>query len=319
MKWHSLVLILIFTGLVEGCQSLATPSPSIPVPVQATKPAQPSMTAALIPSQTVTVTPTEIRESPIVTPDIASTVIAISSPKIESSFLSLDGKWRGEFVRYDCVQADTREDADTNAVEILKLIRIDDQKETIVERDLYNCGGVGAYGLAGLFWSSNNQYFYFTDAAKSAPDGLCGYWAHPIKRANAENGKVEFLDGGPLSPDKTKLAFWRDSEIVIWSLNKGELAHIPGLVPKAFNNEIAWSPDGQSLVYLQTELECFPFGKSYVARLDLAGMKQNLLLESETPSFNWLTWDAPQRISLVDDKGTKWRYNLVSQELRPVP
>jgi hypothetical protein len=317
MKWHWFVLILIFTGLIDACRSLATPSPPIPITVQATKPAQPFTTATLIPSQTAT--PTEIPETPTATPDIASTVIAMSSPRIESAFLSPDGKWRGEVVRYDCVQADTREDADTNAVEILKLIRIDDKREMIVERDLYNCGGVGAYGLAGLFWSSNNKYFYFTDAAKSAPDGLCGYWARPIKRVNVNNGEVESLDGGPLSPDKTKLAFWRENEIVIWRLDEGEIAHIPGLVPEAFNNEIAWSPDGQSLVYLQTELDCFPFGKSYVTRLDLSGMTQSLLLESETPSFNWLTWDAPYRISLVDAAGTKWRYNLVSQELKPVP
>jgi hypothetical protein len=277
------------------------------------------MTAALIPSQTATVTPTEFRETPTATPDIASTVMAISSPKIEASFLSPDERWRGEVVLYDCVQADTREGADTNSVEILRLIWANDQKEMIAEQDLYNCGGVGAYGLAGLFWSSNSQYFYFTDAAKSAPDGLCGYWARTIKRVNVDSGEVESLDGGPLSPDKTKLAFWRDNEIVIWSLDEGEIAHISGLVPETFKNEIAWSPDGKSLVYLQTELDCFPFGKSYVTRLDLSGMKQSLLLESETPSFNWLTWDAPYRISLVDDKGTKWRYNLVSQELTPVP
>ena len=319
MRSYSLLLILGYTWLIGGCQTPATPSPSIPVTIQAMKPAQTSMTATLIPSQTATAAPTEIRESPTATPDLASTVIAISSPKIEASFLSPDGKWRGEVVLYDCVQADTREDADTNAVEILKLIRVDDKSEMIVERDLYNCGGLGAYGFGGFFWSPNNQSFYYTNAARGAPDGLCGYWAHPVKHVNVNNGKVEFLDGGPLSPDKTKLAFWRDNEIVIWSLDEGEIAHIPGLVPETFNNEIAWSPDGQSLVYLQTELDCFPFGKSYVTHLDLSGMKQSLLLESETPSFNWLTWDAPYRISLVDDKGTMWRYNLVSQELRPVP
>jgi hypothetical protein len=319
MRWYSLLLILGCTWLISGCRTLVTPNPSIPVTAQATKLAQPSRAATLMSSQTAIVTPTGIRETPTATPDIASTVIAISSPRMEASFLSADRKWRGEVILYDCVQADTRENADTNSVEILRLIRVNDQREMIVERDLYNCGGVGAYGLAGLFWSSNNQYFYFTDAAKSAPDGLCGYWARPIKRVNVDNGEVESLDGGSLSPDKTKLAFWRDNEIVIWSLNEGEIAHIPGLVPETFNNEIAWSPDGKSLVYLQTELDCFPFGKSYITRLDLSGMKQSLLFESETPSFNWLTWDAPYRISLVDDKGTMWRYNLVSQELRPVP
>jgi hypothetical protein len=317
MRWYCFLLILGSTCLFGNCRTTSTPS--IPITAQATKAEQLSMTASHMPSETAIVTPLGILETATTTPDIASTVMAMSSPILQESFLSPDGKWRGEVVRYECVRADTREDADTNAVEILKLTAINDGREIIVQRDLYNCGGVGAYGFAGLFWSSNNQYFYFTDAAKSAPDGLCGYWARPITRVSVDDGEVEALNGGPLSPDKTKLAFWRENNIVIWSLDEDEIAHIPGLVPDAFNNEIAWSPDGQSLVYLQTELDCFPFGTSYVTRLDLAGMKQSLLLESQSPSFNWLTWDAPYRISLVDDQGVKWRYNLVSQELRPVP
>ena len=44
------------------------------------------MTAALIPSQTATVPPTEIFETPIATPDIASTVIAMSSPSDRDIF-----------------------------------------------------------------------------------------------------------------------------------------------------------------------------------------------------------------------------------------
>src|SRR5215207_3277704 len=129
MRSYSLLLILGYTWLIGGCQTPATSSPSIPIPIQATKPAQTSMTATFIPSQTATVAPTEILETPTATPDIASTVIAISSPKIEASFLSPDGKWRGEVVLYDCVQADTREDAGTNSVQILKLIRLSDQRE----------------------------------------------------------------------------------------------------------------------------------------------------------------------------------------------
>ncbi len=151
------------------------------------------------------------------------------------------------------------------------------------------------------------------------PDGLCGYWARPLKRVNVDNQTVELVGGGHVSPDETKLAFWQDNEIVIWSLDEGEIARIPATVRDAYKNQIAWSPDSQSLVYLQTELDCYPFGKSYVTRLDLSGMTQTLVLESETTSFSWLTWDAPNRISLIDDQGNRWRYNLVSKELRPVP
>lgn len=319
MKWHSLVLILIFTGLIDSCRSLATPSPPIPVPVQATKPAQPSMTATLIPSQTTTVTPTEISETLTSTPDIAATVIAITTPRIHSSFASADGKWRAEVVIHDCVKVDPRETADANAVEMLKLVRISDQTGMIIETQLLSCGGVGAGGLGGLFWSPNGQYFYYTDARKGLPDGSCGYWARPIKRINVDSQKVELVGGGHVSPDKTKLAFWQDNEIVIWSLDEGEIARAPAIPPEVFHNKISWSPDSRSLVYLQTEFDCAPDGMSYVTRLDLSSKTQIFLFESKEPSFTWLTWDAPYRISLVDDKGNRWRYNLVSKELKSVP
>jgi Periplasmic component of the Tol biopolymer transport system len=307
MKWNLIFPILVFAWLFSSCQTATAQEKTIPTILQAAKPTLPLKTDT--PRAIATVTPT---------PDIAATVIAIGPPKMHSSFLSTDSKWKIEIVSYDCVKVDPRENADANAVEVLKLIDITDQTETIIDSQLLNCGGVGAFGLGGLFWSPNNQYFYYTDAREGVPDGLCGYWARPIKRVNVDTERVDPVGGGHLSPDKTKLAFWQDNEIVIWSLDEGEIARIPAMVSQAFKNEIAWSPDGQSLVYLQTENDCTPFGKSYVTRLDLSDMTQNLLFGSEEASFTWLAWDIPDRISLTDDTGTKWMYNLASKELKPI-
>ena len=309
MKWKAVLAILVLTWLMVGCQTLARPEQSILPTLQATK---------SVPSpKTATVTPPEVPETAIPTLDIAATVIAISPPRIHSSFLSADGQWRAEVVIHDCVKLQGNIDA--NAVEMLKLIRVNNETEMIIESILLNCEGVGAYGIGGLLWSPSSQYFYYTDARESFPDGGCGYWARPVKRVNVDSQKVEAVGGGHVSPDKRKLAFWQDNEIVIWSLDEGEMARVPAIIPEAFESQIAWSPDSQSLVYLQTELDCFPSGYSYVTRLDLSGMIQTLLLKSKEPSFSWLAWDAPYRISLADYQGNKWRYNLVSQELKRVP
>jgi len=316
MKWNSFLPILLFASLIGGCRTLPASEPFVSATLEATRPIQPSLTATS--RSTITVTPTEISNSPIVTPDLAATVIAISSPRIISSSLSPNGKWRARVLVHDCVVVDPQVNSHPNTVEMLKLVRVSDQKEFIVENNLRDCwdylGGIG-----GLVWSPNGQYFYYTNPRESVPEGLCAYWARPVKRVHADSQKVELVGGGHLSPDNTKLAFWQDNNIVIWSLDKGEIARIPAFMPEAFKNQIAWSFDSQSLVYLQTQAGCPPFGKSYVTRLDLSGMTQNLLIESEDPSFHRLTWDAPSRISLFDENGNIWRFNLVSKELRLVP
>ena len=316
MKWNLLFRILLFTWLIGGCRTLPTSEPFVPATLEVTRPIQPSLTATSRP--TTTVAPTEIPQTPTVNPSIAATVIALSPPRILSSSLSPDGKWRAKVLIHDFVLMDPQLNTHSNAVEILNLIRVSDQKEFIIETSLRNWPDYLG-GIRGLVWSPNGQYFYYTDTRERVPEGLCAYWARPVKRVLAESQEVELVGGGHLSPDKTKLAFWQNNNIVIWSLDDGEIARIPAVIPDAFKSQIAWSFDSQSLVYLQTQAGCPPFGKSYMTHLDLSEMTQTLLIESEDPSFYWLTWDAPSRISLADEGGNVWKFNLVSKELRLVP
>jgi len=208
---------------------------------------------------------------------------------------------------------------DENAYEQLKLIQVSNGAESVMDRQLQYCGGLGGYGFGGLFWSANSRYFYYTSAREGVPDGLCWYWERPIHRLDVLTSQAEFIGGGPLSPDKTRIALWRENDLVIWSLDEGELAHVPAAIVNAMKGPISWSPDGESLVYIQTTADCFPFGKSYVIRLDASELEQTLLLESDTPSFIYVAWEAPNRIGLRDEQGNPWRYNLVTNELRPVP
>jgi len=248
-----------------------------------------------------------------VTPDIAATVVAANKPKTLASYPSPDGKWQAVFTTYGtCTQ---RSEADMNAYEHLKLIQVDNQSEKVVDSQLQYCGGLGAYGLGGLFWSPNSRYFYYTNAREGMPEG-CGSWERPLVRLDTANWKIERLGGGPLSPDKTKIATWQGQELVVWDVNQGEIARTMVAVPDAITGEIAWSPNGQSIVYLQTALDCYPWGKSYLVRLDLPKLKSSLLLKSEKPSFWGVTWDAPNRLRLLDENDEKWQYNLVTQELK---
>ena len=285
----------------------------------------PDLTVAL----TLTPLPTSspISESPTQppapTPDydqtataVVQAVVSTVQPKLHASMLSPNKNWRVEIIVYDCVQV--LEDG-PNAYEQLKLIRVGDGTESVIDTQLQYCGGVGAYGLEGLYWSPNSRYFYYTDAREGSPDGLCWFWERPIYRMDVLTQEIEFIGEGPLSPNQTKIAMWRENDLVIWSLDEGELARLPAVVIDAKRGPISWSPDSASLVYIQTTSDCFPFGKSYVIRFDVSEHRQNVLLESEAISFIHVSWDAPDQISLSDEQGNQWSYDLVFYKLGPTP
>jgi len=272
------------------------------------------LTATPISTSTPTPPPPTQTSAPTAAPDIVGTIVATGQPRIYASYPSSDGKWRAEVVIYDCVQV---VGVDKNAYEQLKLVPVGPGAEKIVDSQLQYCGGLGAYGLEGLFWSPNSRYFYYTDAREGVPDG-CGYWERPIIRLDMADWTAKRLGGGPLSPDKTKIATWQGQELVLWDVNQGETARTAAAVSGATAGSIAWSPDSQALVYLQNSSDCYPLGRSYIVHLDLHTLQHTLLLESETPSFGTVIWDA-NRIRLFDEHSVEWTYDFVTKDLKPIP
>lgn len=272
---------------------------------------------------TVTRTPKPPTETLPPTPDFEATNAAIgnavmtaSPPRLYASYSSPDNQWQVEIIIYDCVQVE--DGVDLNAYEQLNLIEVSTGAMEVIDTQLQNCGGIGAFGLEGRFWSPNSQYFSYTDAREGVPDGGCGYWEPPLRRLEIASQHVEEIGMGPISPDRTKLATWLNTDFVVWSLDEGELARSPVIPAEAVKGPIAWSPDGEALVYVQTE-GCFPFGKSYIVKLDLPGLKPELLIESIDPTFIGVTWDAPDWINLSDEDGKAWKYDLKTKELQPIP
>lgn len=215
---------------------------------------------------------------------------------------------------YDCAPINDQVSA---AYEQLKLIDVQNQIETIVDSQLQYCGGLGAAGLGGLYWSPNSHYFYYTNARVGVPDG-CGHWERPVIRFDLPNRQVEKLGGGPRSPDGTKLALWQGRDLVVWELNGTELGRIPAVIPEAELGPIVWAPNSQKLAYLQVAAFCPPAGFSYLVELDLAGLQPVVLLESDAPRFDRLAWDTVDQIRLFDDTGSAWRYTPTTTALEPL-
>jgi WD40 repeat protein len=179
-------------------------------------------------------------------------------------------------------------------------------------------GGIGAGGLGGLYWSPNSTFFYHTHAREGVPDGSCGPWDRPIDRLEIEDYSVEELGRGPLSPDGTKIATRQGRDIVVWSLDEGEIARAPGAATDGSQVAVVWSPDGQSLVYVEAEAYCVP-GRSTALRFDLPELDPIVLLESEALSFVSATWATAERLVLTGYNGEGWAYVFATGELELVP
>jgi hypothetical protein len=303
---------LISTDLPKATSTVKPTTMTSPTPGHATE--TPTLTPSLT-SSPGTETPTPISDFDATTTAIVKAVIGTSQPRRYTAYLSPDQKWRTEIIIYDCVQLDG---GDKNAYEQLKLIQMSNGTEQVIDSQLQYCSGIGAYGLGGLFWSPNSRYFYYTDAREGVPDGGCWHWERSIYQLDVVTQKTVLLGGGPLSRDKTRLAIWQAEDLVIWDLDKGELGRVAAAIPGVMIGPISWSPDSQSLAYLQAESPsgCLPSDKSYLIRFDISNLEQNILLESETPIFINLIWDIPNRIKLTDEQGKKWQYNLVTKELK---
>ena len=322
-----LVLVLI-TATLAGC---GTPEKA-GIPDGETTVAAVSSRAAAVPPATVasanTATPTttasatapvetapaDTASTPEIesTPDVAATIVAGYEPDVLGPYPAPDGARRAEVHVYDCVSVIP--DYET-AYETLLIIDEDSGEEQIAATQLIACGGLGAFGLEGQFWSPDGAFFYFTDAREGVPDG-CGFWQQPLNRANVTTGEMERLGSGVRSPDGMRLATWEVTDLVIWSVSGGEAGRSEAVRPDAINGEIVWSPDGTALVYAQYGSAC-PLADVSLVHVTLSDFASRPLLAPEMPAFTSFSWDTEQTLTLVDDDGRRWFYDLESTQVTP--
>ena len=249
--------------------------------------------------------------------------MTVQAPRVFDSYPSPDDSWRAEVVIYDCIKVDSAS-PDENAYEELRLVDLSSGEAKVIDTQLQYCGGLGAAGLEGLFWSPNSRYFYYTDGRAGVPDGCGQYWQRPILRYEINTSGTEELGGGPLSPDGTKIATWHEEDLVIWDVNEGdELGRfsydIANLELEVGPGAIIWSPDNQALVYTLAESYCPPSGRSAIVQVDLSTLEQKIVLESEAPTFGDAVWAEAEEISLFDESGNQWVYTFETRELKPLP
>ncbi|HSB65630.1 MAG TPA: hypothetical protein VLD65_03575 [Anaerolineales bacterium] len=326
-----IILCISWLLLLMGCTARGGQQPTLTGAAftQTSRPTQTiapllTFTQTAAPSKTATQTAAPTFTSiPSPTPNLVATVIAAEPSRLYASYPSPDGMWRVDILIYDCIQTSKTEEGgwNENAYEQVRLVNLANGDEQVADEQLQFCGGLGAFGFDGRFWSPDSRYFYYTTARQGVPDG-CGYWEPPLYRIDTHALTTpQYVGMGTRSPDGKQLATWNwpENSLTIWNIADGEIHHFPALEESAEIGPIAWSADSQTLVYLQVDSWCPLSGKSYLVWVDITNDKQTPLLESSSPTFGSIKWDKQNVLSLFDENGQEWHFDLQTRELTQNP
>jgi hypothetical protein len=228
---------------------------------------------------------------------------------------SPDGKWVAEFTRIECTRLG---ELDEYAFERLELVGQSGGGRKDIAIQLQACGGLGAFGLGSLGWSENSRFFYYTDAREGVPDGLACYWDRPMYAYDVTSGEIIALSDAPASPDGKRVAIRQGEELLIWDRGLGEADRLQPAVPGWAVGPRSWSPDGMQLAYLQTESNCYPYGRSSLAVVNLDDLSQATYLQDHAPPFHSVEWREQGSLLLFTGDQKSWSFNPETGQLSPV-
>ncbi|MBM3121170.1 MAG: hypothetical protein FJZ97_03155 [Chloroflexi bacterium] len=275
-------------------------------------PASPTTTS--LPTLAPPATSTRIAAEPTGAP-IAAIVRAQASAQVRSVLVSPDGQLRAQVLTYGCTPV---EGEGEYALDELVVETIASGERWLAAEQLQACGGLGAFGLETLFWSPGSRLLYYSTAREGVPDG-CGFWLKPFSVADTLSRQAEELGGGVLSPDGRSLALVQAPDLVVWQLDEGETARIPLAALELPPGPIVWAPDGASLAYLQFGGNCQPEPPSYLVHVSLGSRESRTLLTSSDPVLGGLEWKDAGIITLWDEAGQRWEYDLAQSRLLQKP
>jgi hypothetical protein len=298
----------------------ATEAPtSLPV-VEAT--ATPVTVAQAIEPATPTPAPTE--SPPDTGPDsnieqgIAAIIALGYEPRLLARYPSPDESVEAQVLVYDCVSIIEGQE---NALDILRIVNSNTNEITQeVDSQFQYCGGLGAFGLGGLFWSPTGRFFYYTDAREGVPDG-CGYWSRPMSRVDTTDWSIEELSGVAQSQAGTRLAGWSDEDLVIWDIDGEEIGRVEIARRNFSRGPIVWSPEGDSIAYLLAEHFCVPGSEneSTVVVVDVSNFSAEVLLTSNSPAYQDIAWYGSEQLVLADGLGGRWFLDLATGSISDTP
>jgi hypothetical protein len=288
--------------------AVATPTPV--TGAQATEPATPTPAP--------TESPPDTGPESNIEQGIAAIIALGYEPRLLARYPSPDEAIEAQVLVYDCVSIIEGQE---NALDVLRIVNNSTNEITQeVDTQFQYCGGLGAFGLGGLFWSPSGRFFYYTDAREGVPDG-CGYWSRPISRVDTTDWSIEELGGVAQSQDGTRLAGWSDEDLVIWDIDGEEIGRVEIARRNLSRGPIVWSPEGNSIAYLLAEHFCVPGSEneSTVGVVDVSDFSAEVLLTSNSPAYQDIAWYGSEQLVLADGLGGRWFLDLATGSISETP
>jgi hypothetical protein len=193
---------------------------------------------------------------------------------------------------------------------------------TLVDSQLLNCGGLGAGGLDGRFWSPGGRVFYYTDAREGVPDGLdCGWqpslWAWDVKTGEISGPYTATADGSRVAQIAKDAGGQAVVEVSDSDLASPRHYRLPAAArPDGLPH---WSPDGAWLALLDLPAGC---GHAPSAALALR-LRDGHWLRQTPPAPDTaligLYWEVDTPAIRLGTFGGDLRWDLASDTLTVAP
>lgn len=302
-------------GLAWLAAACTTPTSEPPAPTLAPTLAPPTLLAA---TATPAVPPTPTLAPEAEATAFAAAVVSAPATRVETA-PAPDGVASAELWSADCATVGGFEHYGPVGYAEIRWLASPDSAPVLVARQILVCEGLGAGGLRVLQWSPDSLYLFFTDAAQGSPDGAGCPWFGRVLRWAVADGSTTTLGNGATSPDGRWVAGVTGPELTVWSWTSTDVKRAPVLEPGWPVSAIGWAPDGERVLFVQSESACGLGGSSVVGLYRVADGTVSELLRTQDPALLTFRFESVEDMTFYGASPDAHRYRLIGDQLLPAP